>query len=324
MNCTEKVFQLKQNIKDVLTPLIDNDYLYLDLPYHSNLGDTLIWQGTLDFLKQIPYKCLYSCSVNGKKYINIIKKNHSPIILFHGGGNFGDLWVLHNNFRKKIISEFPNHKIIVLPQTVFYNDSKHLEEDALFYSNYPNVSICARDIKSYNILKENFHKNTIYLLPDMAFCMNINEYDRCHHEVKESLFIKRLDKELAFNGNYSSVPKNTITSDWPTFMNNEYKEYIYLKILNRYCGAIDRRLKTNINNIITDLYWKTVLRKKNVNLAINFIDKYKNIYTTRLHAAILGVILNKTNITVFDNFYGKNSSFVNTWLSDVDSIRLIK
>lgn len=51
MNCKDKVFQLRKNIEDVLIPLIDNDYIYLDLPYHANLGDTLIWQGTLDFLK---------------------------------------------------------------------------------------------------------------------------------------------------------------------------------------------------------------------------------------------------------------------------------
>lgn len=324
MNCIEKVIQLKKCIEDVLTPLIDNDYVYLDLPYHSNLGDTLIWQGTLDFLKQIPYKCLYSCSVNGKKYGNIIKKNHNPIILFHGGGNFGDLWVLHNNFRKKIISEFPNHKIIVLPQTVFYNDIKHLEEDAQFYYKYPNVVICARDDISYKILKDNFPKNTIYLLPDMAFYMNIGKIKKFTYEKKDSLFVKRMDKEFSASKYYSLVPKGATISDWPTFMDNEYTEYRYLKVINRYCGAIDRRLNTNINNTVTDLYWKKIIKNKNVNLAVNFIDEYKNIYTTRLHAAILSVILNKQNITVYDNSYGKNSSFVDTWLFDLKNLTLVK
>lgn len=323
MNCIEKVIQLKKCIEDVLTPLIDNDYVYLDLPYYTNLGDTLIWQGTLDFLKKIPYKCLYSCSANESMYGRIAEKRNF-IILLQGGGNFGDLWLLHNNFRKKVIAAMPDHKVIILPQTVFYEDRKHMEEDARFYSNYPNVSICARDENSYKLLKENFPRNNIFLLPDMAFCMNIDKRKKSCYETKDSLFVKRMDKEFAENKYYSLVPKDATVSDWPTFMNKEYKEYKYLRILNRYCSAIDRRLNTNIDNIVIDLYWKKILKNKNVNLAINFIDEYKNIYTTRLHAAILSVILNKPNITVFDNNYGKNSSFVDAWLYDVDVLRLLK
>lgn len=323
MNCIEKVIQLKKCIEDVLTPLIDNDYVYLDLPYYTNLGDTLIWQGTLDFLKNIPYKCLYSCSANESVYGRIAEKRNF-IILLNGGGNFGDLWILHNNFRKKVIAAMPDHKVIILPQTVFYEDRKNLEEDALFYSNYPNVSICARDESSYKLLKENFPGNNIFLLPDMAFCMNIDKKKKSCFETKGSLFVKRMDKEFAENKYYSLVPEDATVSDWPTFMNKEYKEYKYLRILNRYCSAIDRRLNTNIDNIVIDLYWKKILKNKNVNLAINFIDEYKNIYTTRLHAAILSVILNKHNITVYDNSYGKNSSFVDTWLYDVGVLRLLK
>lgn len=323
MNCIKKVIQLRKNIEDVLTPLIDDDYVYLDLPYYNNLGDTLIWQGTLDFLKKIPYKCLYSCSANESMYDRIAEKRNF-IILLQGGGNFGDLWLLHNNFRKKVIAAMPDHKVIILPQTVFYENKKHLEEDARFYSNYPNVSIFARDKNSYKLLKENFPRNNIFLLPDMAFCMNIDKRKKFCYETKDSLFVKRMDKEFAENKYYSLVPKDATVSDWPTFMNKEYKEYKYLRILNRYCSAIDRRLNTNIDNIVIDLYWKKILKNKNVNIAINFIDEYKNIYTTRLHAVILSVILNKPNITVFDNNYGKNSSFVDTWLYDVDVLRLLK
>lgn len=324
MNCIEKVIQLKKCIEDVLIPLIDNDYVYLDLPYYSNLGDTLIWQGTLDFLKKVPYKCLRTTSANGNIHSKIIEKNHNCIILFQGGGNFGDLWLLHNNFRKRVIAAFPDHKAIILPQTVFYEDRKHLEEDARFYSDHPKVSICARDENSFKLLKDNFPKNTIYLLPDMAFCMEIAKNKKNYYETKDSLFIKRIDKELSENEDYSLVPENATISDWPTFMNNDYKEYRYLSILNRYSSAIDRRLKTNINNIVSDLYWKNILKKKNINIAINFLNEYRNIYTTRLHATILSVILNKSNINVFDNSYGKNSSFVNTWLYDVNNLKLIK
>ena len=55
-----KVNKLKNIISSQLRTLVQGDYIYLDVPYHANLGDTLIWQGTLDFLKTLPYKCLHS------------------------------------------------------------------------------------------------------------------------------------------------------------------------------------------------------------------------------------------------------------------------
>lgn len=60
MNATQKKKQLMDTITKVLTPLIDNDYVYLDLPYYNNLGDVLIWEGTKCFLQTLPYKCLYA------------------------------------------------------------------------------------------------------------------------------------------------------------------------------------------------------------------------------------------------------------------------
>ncbi len=92
------VQQLREKIKNVLTPLIDNDYVYLDLPYYSNIGDTLIWEGTKEFLQTLPYKCLYYAS---KDTFHYRKLAQNVIILLQGGGNFGDLYRLHSEFRKK-------------------------------------------------------------------------------------------------------------------------------------------------------------------------------------------------------------------------------
>ena len=43
-----------------------------------------------------------------------------------------------------------------------------------------------------------------------------------------------------------------------------------------------------------------------------------------MHAAILGVILGKDDITLYDNSYGKSSAFFDTWLNDVDGLRLVR
>ena len=50
--------ELGEIIRKTLTPLIKGDYIFLDLPYHGNIGDTLIWKGTESFLRELPGKCL--------------------------------------------------------------------------------------------------------------------------------------------------------------------------------------------------------------------------------------------------------------------------
>ena len=100
MKSKEKINQLKNCINDNLFPLMTNDYIYLDLPYYPNIGDHLIWEGTKNFLRQLPYKCLYATS---KECYCPPHINKNVIILLHGGGNWGTLYPEHHQFRKKII-----------------------------------------------------------------------------------------------------------------------------------------------------------------------------------------------------------------------------
>lgn len=310
---------LKTEIRKNLLNLIDNDYILLDLPYHSNLGDTLIWQGELDFLKQLHPKCKYQTWHQGS--IKEISKhiNKDTILLFHGGGNFGDLWPAHNAFRKKIHKMFPDQKSIIFPQTIYYNSQKELEEDAEFYSNYPNITICARDIMSFNTLKKYFLKSPSLLVPDMAFYMDMNRYKRNNHP-HGSIFVRREDKEKNDKFSYQEIPQDAEISDWQFL--NKSKEYRLSKM--KWISRFDCYAGTNLSQKWFDWYWQHVLRPLNVKTAIKFIDRYELIYTSRMHAAILGILLGKTHITLFDNNYGKSSSLYYTWLKDVDELRLIQ
>ena len=56
---------------------------------------------------------------------------------------------------------------------------------------------------------------------------------------------------------------------------------------------------------------------------VKFISPYKNVETERLHGCILSILLDKT-IVLYDNSYGKNKSFYETWLSDLDSVKLLQ
>jgi pyruvyl transferase EpsO len=314
MNCQQKINELKQKIETVLTPLIDSDYIYLDLPYHYNIGDTLIWEGEESFLKILPHKCLYKSSFDTYIYGKIPDK---AVVLIHGGGNFGDVWRILQEFHLNIVAQYPNNKIIVFPQTVHYDSLELLRQDAEIMSKHKNLTICARDNVSYEMLKKYFVKNNILLLPDMAFCINPKKLDKYRKKtVKDILLFKRTDHEISTEitdyEHYITEKGKIEIREWPSIE----QRYIVNALLYRIS------LKTNLLKRAKDMYADMIYRPFLVRLGVEFLSKYRHIYTTRLHGAILSVLLDKP-VNIFDNSYGKNSSFYNTWLSDVENIKII-
>ena len=195
MTSQEKIQQLKGCIYNSLVHLIDGDYVLLDVPYYTNIGDTLIWEGTKHFLKEIPHKCLYTASVETYRYRPLPP---DTVILLQGGGNFGDLWRRHQDLRLEIIRAYPNNKIIILPQTVFYKDDAVFQDDAKIFNSHNNLYICVRDTVSFEYLQQSLTCNLL-LVPDMAFYISsklLKKYSK--KEGDRTLFLKRngLQKRL--------------------------------------------------------------------------------------------------------------------------------
>lgn len=317
MRSEAKIEQLKGLIYEQLSPFVTGDYVYLDLPYHSNIGDILIWEGTRQFLNKFPYHCLYSTA-----YYNYMppKIDKDVIIFLHGGGNWGDLWRQHQEFRMRIMKEFPQNKIVILPQTVFYADQKTCLEDLAFVNKYPNVVVCARDQRSYDLLVKHLKKQVL-LVPDMAFC--IEGLPRENHGGERNLFVQRRDKEFLEAVTYSQyLPQEYTVRDWPTCEEGfsglpDMLPPFHIRVAKKL------RVFSSLYNKWLDNYYNKVLRPFYIKCGIDFINEYDKIYTTRLHVTILSTLLGK-EVTFFDNSYGKNSGFYETWLQDCDSVKFIR
>ena len=303
-----KIQELKSLIKTVLAPLIDNDYWLLEVPYYTNIGDSLIWQGEMDFLRQFGYRCKGMCSSGTFHFPPI---NPNEIILFQGGGNFGDLWSVPHDFKMKVMAEYPNNRFVFFPQTVYFQHKENLLSCAEFMSNYDAI-ICARDNSSFAILKKYF-KNEIILVPDMAFFMDMSSWEIPQNS-GEDLFLLRGDVELKQYEEFKNIASqhNILVSDWrfPREFNWQLKGHTQMR----------RHFP-----FLYDWYARTVFRPFMVKSGIQFIASHNKIYSTRLHAAILTILLGKaSDLTWFDNSYGKNSSLYETWLCDVEDICFIK
>lgn len=313
---SDKTQQLRQIINNQLLPMVDSDYAYLELPYYENIGDTLIWEGTRIFLKQIKYKCLYSASFT--TFYNH-KIPQGATILLQGGGNFGDLWKEPHSFRKKIIELYPNNKAIIFPQTVWYENQENIKADEIFFAKHPNVTMCARDNASFKFMQEHFPKNKVLLVPDMAFFIDFDKFGKFNtNKIERTLYAKRIDKELKNDIWPSFIPQNTEIHDWPTF---EYKAVKYARAdyivgwLNFFANI--KGIKP-INRLI-DLIRLLFYRPQYIKDCVKFINQYDTIYSTRLHIAIASAMMCK-KVYLLDNSYGKNYSFYDTWLTDLETI----
>lgn len=306
----EKTEKLSSIIFGELSSLIDNDYVLYELPYYNNIGDLLIWEGELSFLRKIPYRMIDSCSMHTYHISRQQKISDETIILMQGGGNFGDIWRSIQEFRLDIIQRHPNNKIIIFPQTVYYKNRQLMEADANVMGQHKNLTICARDKVSYDLLKGNF-SNSILLLPDMAFCIPTERLQKYARSViDKTLFLKRKDCELQ-NVEYKVTNQYPLDiCDWPAM------EHLDIIQQGMRCMIVLRKLGIST---FEDWYCKRIYKDFLIKKGIEFVSQYKEIYTTRLHVAILSILLGKP-FYFFDNSYGKNSSFFNTWLSDVDGI----
>lgn len=308
--CRDKVLQ---GLKEV----ISNDYILLDLPYFANVGDVLIWQATEDMLKCLPYNCLYSSSIESYRKPNISK---DVIILFMGGGNFGDLWIRHQHFRHKVMKDFPHNPIVQLPQSVYFGDSSTMQEDAAIFANHQaDVTFFLRDQQSLDVISANYLTVNARLLPDMVLSLDISKYAKLQKGYGE-LLVERNDSEKAFC-DLNAIPASAEKHDWPTMEHTPFylTIYYYIQIL---FSAIDRRISTHLFHLFADFCYKRFFKKWIMNSGIDFINRYRHVYSTRLHVTILAALLEK-QVFAFDNSYGKVKGVYNLWMKEIKNIQMM-
>lgn len=306
MNFYNKILMLNNIIHKRLSHLINSNYVLYDIPFYNNIGDLLIWEGELHFLKEIKYKNINSFSAF------LFKQNQSLppniLILLQGGGNFGDIWRVHQEFRLKIIQEYPNNKIIIFPQTVYYQNNETMLRDAKIMGQHKNLTICARDMVSYNLLKKYF-SNNILLVPDMAFCIPPKQLlsQISHNQTSKTLYLKRKDKEFKNVIKHDFENHSIDVYDWPCMTHNDLVQILFKAFL---------RFKFYKLSL---WYAQYIYKRYLIKNSVKFVSQYKEIYTTRLHASILCTLLGKKH-HLLDNSYGKNKNFYDTWLYDLEGV----
>lgn len=296
---------------DICLPLMEGKMVYLDYPVHDNIGDLLIWQGAQTFFRRNGKKFLgqYSISNIGSRAQHHLDK--CTTICFHGGGNFGDLWPWFHKLREDLIQKYPHKRIVILPQSVHFSDKQELDKSCDILKRHPDLHIFLRDKNSLLILQEKGIPN-LQLCPDMAHAL-WGILSAPNPTQTSPLYLLRRDKEESALPAEISIQKSR-SVDWDNLLTGWVQQaYKFGRRINEIDGW-----RNNIMPAYT--VWNTV-SKLLISRAVDLFAPHETIITNRLHAMILAALLQRKSV-VFDNSYGKISSYADLWMKDVPGISL--
>jgi pyruvyl transferase EpsI len=158
---------------------IKRKILLLGTPGHSNIGDAAIAAGEYEFIKRyFPEYTLIEIDAYhmDEQYIFLQSVVGSDDLIFiHGGGNLGDLYPAEELLRRRIINDFPNNRIVILPQTVYFGNteqSKHeLSVSSEVYNRHKDLILFTRGASSLDFVREHFGNVKSFDSLDMAMLL---------------------------------------------------------------------------------------------------------------------------------------------------------
>lgn len=154
--------------------------LMLGTAEHRNIGDAAIDLAEQNLLLQyFPdyYQVEFSTYEMSRKYTFLQAiVNPSDIIFIHGGGNMGSLYKTEEELHRKIVQDFPNNKIVILPQTIYFADTPEgqaeLALSARVYNHHRDLTIFARGQESYDRACHYFQNAKVKLMADSVLSLH--------------------------------------------------------------------------------------------------------------------------------------------------------
>jgi len=280
-----------------------NSIFLLNTPEHKNLGDLAIAEAEIDFL---------NCALPSKQIIEISSLNHNvgsvdalkkfiphdTVILFHGGGYIGSDWPDEYETFRRTVMLFPNNRIVLLPQSVFFSDNATgraaLKRSIKDLSHHNDLHLIARESISYELLKTYYPKANIYLSPDMVLTM---EYNTVQSHRKGVLLCMRSDQERLLT--YTET-------DHIEQLCAKYGQVEYTDTFapDEYCGFINART-----------------RKALVDAKLEQFCKAELVITDRLHGMVFAAITGTPCVALSNHNHKVKGTA--EWIKDLDYISYV-
>jgi pyruvyl transferase EpsO len=313
--------ELKHKLGSIVNVIPTNrPVIYLDYPIHGNVGDLLIHAGTDWFFGANGYEVIGRFSIHefclthrpGKPLVffkdsvrrldDLVKTGAT--IVFHGGGNLGDLYRDYQMFRELVIARYPDTPIVILPQSMHFEDNANRAAVAKVFAAHPQLYIFARDRESLDFARNDCGCSAA-LMPDMAHAL-WGSLPRHDEGKTRTLHFRRRDKEATASADEIE------TFDWDDLVGAFDRGMI--RLLRKMQSAEFPSRHVVPHHIVWRLYRDHLLRR-----SIGHVGRYGRVVTNRLHGLILSALLDMPVICE-DNSYGKISRYYGEWFAASDRI----
>lgn len=300
--------ELKNKLRQILQAIPPGSQVYyIDYPVYANGGDLLIMKGTEAFFRE--HGIHVSARYSAHDFPDRLPIPQDAILVLQGGGNFGDLYPVHQKLRERVVERYPGHRVVILPQTIYYRSVFEWERTAAILSRHPDLHLFVRDVPSLDMAKERLDARNVYLSPDMAHQLwpirSPVEPD------KELLRFLRTDIEQSAEQQRWTTGESGDCLDWPTLYGSMERKSIRL-----LSGMLRSGIAVTSASRLWGRYADYLVKK-----AIQRFGRYRAVQTSRLHGHILSCLMNKPNV-LLDNAYGKNAGYYSAWTSSIATAQL--
>ena len=273
-------------------------------PRHGNIGDQAIVFSEYIVLKKffpsyqiidVPYPYLTGelseifYGLGFQKYVQPY-----DLIVMHGGGNLGNLWVNEEIFRRSVIEKFHDNKIIIFPQSIHFtydaDGQNQLVISKQIYNAHPDLHLMLRDENSFNLANEIFPEINTYLLPDVVTVL-FGILDKVDVVREGVLFVLRHDKE--------KVRDDSTVQRLQEFLARQNIPF------------------SVIDTVINEIIYKENREQKVLDVLMK-IRQSRLVITDRFHGVVFSYVT-RTPVMAFKSFDTKISSGIK-WFKDIPSI----
>lgn len=232
--------------------------IFIATPTHRNLGDHAVVYAQYCFLKDLIENVSFfefsraEYEKNAGVLGQIIDKD--DLIVIDGGGNIGTLWIEEENKMRDIISRFSHNKIIMFPQTAYFEESEYGREEFRktieTYDNHNNLLIMARDEKTFELLSNNLKRVQVIFIPDIVLYItdaeDVSSSEKregillCLREDSEGIYrdndkekLQQYLKENGYSFNYVSTmaEKSVFSNERVAFLRRKWTEFSACKLI---------------------------------------------------------------------------------------------
>lgn len=307
--------ELRSDTRRVLRETLGKEPLeiaLLDVPIYRNLGDSMIWQGTVNYLESLGHHIVLTGDAWNFNDSDFGRLSRDAIIVLQGGGNMGDLYPLHEEFRRHVVISQPARRIVIMPQSLHFRDSLNRRESARVYAGADNLTLLLRDSRSMDAADRHFSNIEHKYCPDLALGLEVaplldRAVSKGMHESYRSastriVVLGRKDDEATAVDKRGDVGLGA--NDWSAPGANR----VAFTFLRKGIGARHRapRLVRDRSGSLGEFVYRS-LRHLDIGAAIKQVEGARFIATNRLHAHILAILLDVPH-AVADNSYGKISA----------------